>query len=133
LAEVYQRQGRIGEALIALDESICLSDEIGERLFTPEMYRLKGELLLQDGARAGNHRDARAREALEAALSVAHKQKAKLWELRTAASLARFWKARGERERARRLLEDGCRPFRKDLEIVDLRQARELLNGLSGD
>ena len=133
LVEVYQRHGRIGEALIALDESIRLSDEIGERLFTAEMHRLKGELLLQDGACAGNHRDARAREALGAALSVARKQKAKLWELRTAASLARFWKARGERERARRLLEDGCRPFRKDLEIVDLREARELLNGLSGD
>ena len=46
LAEAYGRAGQAEEGLSALAEALALVDKTGERHYEAELYRLKGELLL---------------------------------------------------------------------------------------
>jgi predicted ATPase/DNA-binding winged helix-turn-helix (wHTH) protein len=47
LPEAYRKTGRIDEGLAAVDGAFAVIDHNGERLWEAELYRLKGELLLQ--------------------------------------------------------------------------------------
>src|SRR5262249_7144315 len=47
LAEAYGIIGELEVGLTILAEALTLADTIGERWYDPELYRLKGELLLQ--------------------------------------------------------------------------------------
>ncbi len=47
LAEAYGKTGRVEEGLTALAEALVTVDKTGERFYEAELYRLKGELLLQ--------------------------------------------------------------------------------------
>jgi TOMM system kinase/cyclase fusion protein len=53
LAEAYGTIGEPEEGLTVLAESLALVDTTGERWYEPELYRLKGELLLQQNAVRG--------------------------------------------------------------------------------
>ena len=55
-----------------------------------ELHRLRGELLLARGAAAME-----VEAAFRQAMQIAQKQQAKLFELRAATSLARFWLNQG--------------------------------------
>jgi hypothetical protein len=74
--------------------------QAGACLYEAELYRLKGELLLQH---AGPH-NAPAETCLQRALDVARRQQAKALELRTALSLCRLWQHQGKCHAARQLL-----------------------------
>jgi len=50
LAEVYWRTAQTAAGLQALTEALAVMDTTGERWWAAETYRLKGELLLQQGA-----------------------------------------------------------------------------------
>lgn len=47
LPEAYRQTGRMDEGLAAVDGAFAVIDHNGERLWEAELYRLKGELLLQ--------------------------------------------------------------------------------------
>ena len=73
--------------LMALAEALTLADTTGERWYESEIYRLKGELLLQQ------HTDnqAESEHCFQQAISIARSQQAKSWELRASTSLTRLW------------------------------------------
>ena len=47
LAEAYGKVGQAEEGLTALAEALAVVDKTGERFYEAELYRLKGELTLQ--------------------------------------------------------------------------------------
>lgn len=53
LAEACGKAGRIAEGLRALDEALRLVDKNSERVYEAELWRLKGELLLQSKVESG--------------------------------------------------------------------------------
>ena len=66
----------------------------------------------------------------EQALAVAQGQGAKLWELRTAMSLARLWMEHGERQKAIDLLAPVYVWFSEGFDTADLKDAKALLDEL---
>ena len=62
------------------------------------------------------------------ALQIAQKQRAKLFELRAATSLARFWLNQGRAQESRLLLTPICSWFTEGPETSDLSNSRRLLD-----
>ena len=67
----------------------------------------------------------------EHALAVAREQRAKSWELRAATSMARLWRAQGERQQARDLLAPIFGWFTEGFDTLDLRVSKRLLDDLA--
>jgi predicted ATPase len=126
LAEAHgtMRQSKAGLAVLA--EAVALVETTGERWCEPELYRLKGELLLQQHA---DHQ-AEAETCFHHALAIAQSQHAKSWELRAAASLARLWQQQGKSQEAADLLAPVYNWFTEGFETADLMDARALLDEL---
>jgi len=97
-----------------------------ERFYTPELYRLKGELLLQSNMVSTEEAEVCFRQALE----IARKQQAKSLELRAALSVARLWQLQGKQEAARQILVATYRWFTEGFATLDLQDARALLEVL---
>jgi predicted RNA polymerase sigma factor len=72
------------EGLHYLDEAWQIIEAIEERLDQAELHRMRGELLMQTGARGA------AEASLGEAIALAQRQSAKLYELRAATGLARL-------------------------------------------
>ena len=51
LAEAYGKAGQTEEGLSVLAEALAVVDKTGERFYEAELYRLKGELTLQQLSR----------------------------------------------------------------------------------
>jgi predicted ATPase len=118
----------VAQGLNAVAEALAIMDKTGERYYEAELYRLKGELLLQAGegqqvleAEAGFHQ----------ALSVARRRQAKFLELRAAMSLSRLWQRQGKRNAARPLLAEVYSWFTEGFDTADLQEAKALLEELS--
>ena len=54
LAEAYGQAGQVEEGLTALAEAVAAVDRTGERVYEAELYRLKGELTLQQRSKVHN-------------------------------------------------------------------------------
>ena len=54
LAEAYGKARKAGEGLTVLAEALAAVDKTGERWYEPELYRLKGELLLTQAGKMKN-------------------------------------------------------------------------------
>src|SRR5262245_51327410 len=149
LAEGRMGAGLFAEALAAADAGLALSRNTIDRSHEPELWRLKGEVLLradspQAGGQARRSREASPRRAGDAAdgrgseaetcfqhaLKLARASRARSLELRAATSLARAWHARGRTADAGRLLGGICRWFGAGAEGPDLAEARALLGQL---
>jgi predicted ATPase len=126
LAEAYGNSGQAEEGLRRLAEALAVMDDTGGRREEAELYRIKGELLLQQAVS-----DAPQAEAcFQQALAVARRQQAKSWELRAALSLARLWQRQGKRGEARELLAEIYGWFTEGFDTADLQDAKELLEEL---
>src|SRR5262249_47956071 len=99
LAETYGTIGQSAAGLEVLAEALTRVDTTRDRWYEPEIYRLKGALLLQQSA----DNQAEAQTCFHDALDVARAQQVKSLELRTAVSLGRLWLAQGRRAEAREL------------------------------
>ena len=126
LAEAYEIAGQTGDAMTQLDEALEIVERTGERWFAPKLYRHKGQLLLGQG-----HSEA-AEELYYTASSIAGEQHAKLWELRTAMSLAQLRHDQGSRGEARDLLAPVYDWFTEGFDTPVLKEAKLLLEGLHG-
>jgi len=127
LAEAYGTIGQPAAGLAVLAEALTRVDTTSDCWYEPELYRLKGALLLQQAA--DNHTEAQA--CFHHALDAAQAQQAKSLELRTAVSLSRLWLAQGKRAEARALLGPIYEWFSEGFDTADLQDARTLLETLA--
>lgn len=158
LAEAYAATGQPEAGLQALAEAQATAKRNGEGFWEAEVYRLTGELTLQQydvhstafkvtnspeskvqgpksprtDPRLPTPDPQREAEACFAhALEVAQRQQAKSFALRAATSLARLWQQQGKRAEARRLLSELYPGFSEGFATKDLQEARILLDELS--
>ena len=147
LAEAYERMGQVEEGLNVLIEALAVVDKTGERWWEAELYRLKGQLTLQQKSRVGiAHRDGtvgatetvggahptegEAEACFLKAIDIARQQQAKSLELRAVMSLSRLWQQQGKREEARQLLAEIYGWFAEGFDTKDLQEAKALLEEL---
>ena len=112
--------------------------------YEAELYRLKGELTLQQcnvqGAtfKVANPRslsphsqaEAEAEACFLKAIDIARKQQAKSLELRAVRSLSRLWQQQGKRAEAHDLLAPVYAWFTEGFDTADLQEAKALLDEL---
>jgi predicted ATPase len=123
LAEVYWRTGQTAVGLQALTEALAVIDTTGERWWAAETYRLKGELLLQQGVQEASAVAMCFRHAMD----IARQQHARSLELRAATSLARLWQSQGKGTAAGELLAPVYGWFTEGLDTPDLQEAKAVL------
>jgi predicted ATPase len=126
LAEACGQVGQLDEGLRAVEEALAAVQRNEEGHYEAEVYRLKGELLLQE---APTHQEA-AEAQFQQALVVARRRQAKSWELRAVTSLSRLWQQQGKRQAAHDLLAPVCSWFTEGFDTADLQEARALLTAL---
>jgi predicted ATPase len=127
LAEACGQVDQLDEGLRAVEEALAAVQQNEEGHYEAEVYRLKGELLLQ---KAPAHPEA-AEAQLQQAFTVARRRQAKSWELRTAMSLARLRQQQGKRAEARTLLAEVYGWFTEGFDTTDLQEAKALLETLA--
>jgi tetratricopeptide (TPR) repeat protein len=128
LAEAYGRTAQADQGLSVLDEALALMEQTTARCSEAELHRLKGELLLMQGAGGA---ETAAEACFQRAIDLARQQQAKSWELRAAMSLCRLWQRQGKREEARQLLAEIYGWFTEGFDTPDLKDAGALLEELS--
>ena len=125
LADALARRGDHAEALAAAREGLEVASKTGEHIWDAELRRLAGIALV------GLNRLEEGQTAFDEALTIARRQQAKSYELRTATSLARLWGELGRRAEARKLLAPIYDWFTEGLDTADLEDARRLLDELA--
>jgi predicted ATPase len=143
LAEAYGKNGQIEEGLATLAEALAFVQKSGECMWKAEIYRIKGELLLQKSEEILNSGswllDSSPEACFHKALEVARRQQAKSLELRAVVSLSRLWQKQGKlalskvkgKEEARQMLAEIAGWFTEGFDTADLKDARALLEELS--
>jgi predicted ATPase len=126
LADAYGKCGQVAQGLDVLAEAMDLIEKSGSRRWEPELYRLRGELLLKQGGD-----EAQVENDFLHVLEVARRQEAKSLELRAATSMARLWQGQGKRDEARELLSGIYGWFTEGFDTADLQDAKALLEKLS--
>src|ERR1700726_4272358 len=101
MAEALGRAGQIADGLAAIEEAVGRSERTEERWRTAEFLRIKGELLLLEGAPGAA---VAAEDHYQRGLDCARSQGALSWELRCATSLARLRRDQARSGAARELL-----------------------------
>jgi hypothetical protein len=134
------RGGQVREGLQALAEAPEVASARELRVGEAELYRLRGELLLQQAAKTGglhsvvtgpsNIGQAGVESRFHQALDVARQQSAKTLELRAAMSLSRLWQQQGMHHEAHDLLAGLSNWFTEGFDSLDLREARLLLEAV---
>jgi tetratricopeptide (TPR) repeat protein len=123
LVEAQAAAGRVSEAFATLDDAFGALGE-GE-LWRPDLLRLRGDLLAQQGEDLEGAESA-FREAIERARAM----QALLFEVRAATGLARLLQRRGRPAEARELLEPIYQRFPEAAECRDGREAKATLDAL---
>ena len=127
LAEACAKTEGPGAGLKLLAEGLTMVQAIGERSFEAELYRVKAELLLMQGA----ENSVGAEHCLRTALEVTRRQGGKSLELRATRSLARLLHDTGRRDEARAMLTEIYNWFTEGFDLPDLKDAKALLEELS--
>ncbi|MBI3248068.1 MAG: AAA family ATPase [Deltaproteobacteria bacterium] len=149
LAKVYGNKGQHEEGLKILAEALEFVEKRGERFYEAEIYRLKGELTLQqEGSRLQalglrekieeegvrlqavglREKAEEAKKCFHKAIEIAQKQQAKSLELRATMSLARLWQAQGKHREAHTTLSEVYNWFTEGFDTKDLQEAKALLD-----
>jgi predicted ATPase len=125
LAEAMALEGKHEASLAAARDGLKVQAETGYGWWDAELHRHEGIAL------AGLNRLDESRHALEAALCVAQKQRAKAYELRASMSLARLWRDQGKVSEACELLAPVYGWFTEGHNTRDLKEAKALLEDLA--
>jgi predicted ATPase/DNA-binding winged helix-turn-helix (wHTH) protein len=157
LAEACARTEDVDGGLGAIAEGQKVMEKTGERFYEAEVYRLKGELMLQQfqvsrfnkpkdkrekqfpaqGSRSQNLHsqsatvDLQAEACFRKAIDIARCQNAKSWELRATMSLVRLWQQQDKKKEARQLLSEIYQWFTEGFGTKDLQEAKALLEELA--
>jgi predicted ATPase len=128
MAEALGRIGQVADGLATIEDAIARSESTEERWVIAELLRVKGELLLMQGASGAA---ATASAYFLQALDWARRQGALSWELRAATSLARLWRNQVRSKEAHELLAPVYDRFTEGFRTADLKAARSLLDELT--
>src|SRR5262249_27756324 len=123
------KRARYEEGLSVLAEALAIVDKTGERFYEAELYRLKGELTLQQSGVPNPQSEAEA--CFLKAFEIARRQSAKSLELRAVTSLGRLWQRQDKREEAREMLAEIYNWFTEGFDTKDLQEAKALLDELT--
>jgi class 3 adenylate cyclase/predicted ATPase len=130
LAEAYQYAGQADEALNAAAEALATAETSEEHVYTAELYRLQGELTLQQShVPRSTFQEAEAH--FHKAIEIARRQNAKSLELRAVTSLSRLWREMSKKKEARQMLAEVYEWFSEGFDTPDLSEAKLLLREMS--
>jgi predicted ATPase len=128
LAQACIDAGQLDDGLMVLRELLTAADEHRYPPSEPETYRLNGELMLRQ-----NHSNAgEAESCFQHAIEVARNLSARSLELRATMSLARLLANQGRRDEACTILAEIYNWFTEGFDTADLKDAKALLDELSG-
>jgi predicted ATPase len=129
LAEALAGLGQFDAALTAVDEAVGRAGHGSDSQvwYVPELLRIKGEILLQQGSIESI---ALAERCYVEAAELAREQGALLWELRVALSHARLRIRHNRPREARQLLAPVYARFTEGFGAADVQGARALLDSL---
>jgi len=142
LAEAYGKVRQVEEGLTLLAKVLAFMDKTGMRRDEAELYRIKGELTLQQlKMKNGELKitetkyiiaspQAEAERCFHKAIEIARRQSARLLELRATVSLARLWQRRGKKKQAHKMLAEIYGWFTEGFDTRDLQEAKALLEEL---
>ena len=157
LAEVYCTAGLPEEGLAVVAEGIERVQQKGEWFYAAELYRLRGQLVLQSGVRSlESHEESQkskvknqkskiktdsrpltpnpqdeAEGDFQKAIDIARQQTTKLFELRATMALCHLWQVQGKKQQAHERLAGVSNWFTEGLSLPDMQQAKALLAELS--
>jgi predicted ATPase len=126
LAEACRRADDAPQARRLLDQALDRLGRTDARYCEAELLRIDGELRMVMSRPDPDGADASLRRAIE----VAHRQDAKIAELRAAMSLAGLWANLGQRRQAYDLLAPIYGWFTEGFDTSDLKDAKVLLDEL---
>ncbi|MCT7949594.1 AAA family ATPase [Ancylothrix sp. C2] len=125
LAEGYAKAGKPAAALEILAECVDEIERTKECFFEAEVYRLKGQFLLD------LNQVEEAEQSYLKSIEVARRQEAKSLELRASISLCSLWQQQGKTIEAKALLSEIYGWFTQGFDMPDLIAAQQLLRELS--
>jgi len=140
LAEACGKNNHPEEGLVLMERALATVASTRERWWEADLYRLKGELTLQEADQKSKIPKLRSqilepRSEAEAcflkAIDIARQQQAKSLELRATMSLARLWQQQGKRHEAHSLLSEIYHWFTEGFDTKDLQEAKALLEELA--
>ena len=111
------------EAGAVLAEAFAIVESKDERMWEPELFRLRGELKSANSVAA--------EDDFRRAIEVARSQDARSLELRATTSLARLLDKQGKRDQARAILAEIYNWFTEGFDTADLKDAKALLDELT--
>jgi predicted ATPase len=123
LAETCGQNGRAEQGLDLVAKGLASAEQTGMKVAEAELHRIKGDLLVTTDA-------VNAERCLRTAIGVAHRQEARLLELRATVSLARLLDTQGRREEAGMMLVEIYNWFTEGFDTADLKDAKALLDQL---
>ena len=124
-AALLGEAGEIGQGLATVEGIIERTRVRDERWYVAELLRIRGELLVKTTGH-----EVEAKRCFIEGIEIASDQGALFWQLRSALSLARLKADQGERSQARTILAPVFGSFTEGHWIVDLRESKQLLDGL---
>ena len=127
MAEGLGAAGQTVQGLAAIDQALSQCKRTDERWNMAELLRIRGELLLVEGAQEDA---AAAEDHYRQGLDWARCQGALSWELRCATSLARLWRDQARSKQARALLAPVYDRFTEGFDTADLKTAKALIDEL---
>lgn len=98
LATAYRQAGRVEDGLTLIGNLLEMVERTGVRYMEAELHRVQAELF----ACSSNLDE--AEEALHRGLKVAREQQSRIFEMRSATTLAKIWRDQGHSSKARDLL-----------------------------
>ena len=122
-AGTYVQAGKPGEGLEFVEEALNIMETGSGNPFLPEIYRLKGEVLLI----VSKENLQKSESLFNKALELAQKQETKMFELRAAMSLNRLWQQNGETGKGVIILKEAYNKFTEGFTTFDLIEAKKLL------
>jgi class 3 adenylate cyclase/predicted ATPase len=127
LARAEARTGDIGGALATLDEGLAASERTSHHAFDAELYRARGEILLERHP----SNPAPAEEAFQAAIAIAEQQGMRSFGLRAALSLAKLYQSTGRPADAQSALAPALEGFSPTPEMPEIAEALALMERLA--
>ena len=127
LAHAYANTGQLEKACVIISQARDTVERTRETLMEAEIHRTAGEIALK----LPKPEVAKAQAYFERSLEIARGQQAKLWELRTATSMARLWCDQGKQQRASDLLAPIYGWFTEGFDTLDLKEGKALLDHLA--
>ncbi|HBB34849.1 MAG TPA: hypothetical protein DDZ80_09405 [Cyanobacteria bacterium UBA8803] len=127
IAEIQGQLGQVDAALVQVEAALEFAKDKLQGFYEADSYRLKGELLLQQGSST-----TLAIAQFEQAIAIAQNRHAKFQELRSVIRLCRLWQHQDKVKAARSRLSTIYHQFTEGFDTRDLQEAKVLLENLGG-